>query len=812
MVIEKYRVHELAKDLGVPSREIVELLDKYFPGNTKKHMASLNKQELNVIFQHYTQEHEVENIDKYFEESRKIREKQAKEEAKEEQASKQEKPAPKKKAAPKKETPKKAEKPAAKKPEPKKQEPKKQKLQTTQLPQGQKKEARPAVKQTVEQEDGQTRVDIRASDVNLDRYNERYEKIAQASTDKRDTAPKKQKFPKATRSRRQRRQTLSRREKETQKKKHQEMEEQRRRNLEVEIPEIISVADLAGRLSIQSGEIVKELMKLGVMASAGELIDYDTAAMVALEIGATVKPEVVVTIEEQLFECPADIPEEDLIERPPVVVVMGHVDHGKTSTLDAIRETRVTAGEAGGITQHIGAYQVPVNGKKITFLDTPGHAAFTSMRARGASITDIAVIVVAADDGIMPQTVEAINHAKAAGVSIIVAVNKIDKPEANPSRVMQELTEHGLVPEEWGGDIPVINISAKTGEGLDDLLEMIQLLAAVQELKASANCAARGAVIEAQLDRGRGPVATILVQMGTLRQGDIIIAGTALGRVRQMIDDSGNVITEAGPSTPVEITGIDEVPNAGDSFNVVANERLAKELVDQRKHEAKEAEFSAYTKVTLDNLFEQISEGDIKELPVIVKADVQGSVEAVTQSLEKIANEDVRVRVIHGGVGAVSESDIQLANASNAIIVGFNVRPDQVAREVAKRENVDVRLYRVIYDAIEELESAMRGMLAPKFKEVDVGRAEVREVFKVSNVGTIAGCYVTEGKITRTSHIRVVRDGIIIADDEIDSLRRFKDDVKEVQQGYECGIGLTKFNDIKLGDFLEAFEIQEIKQ
>jgi len=552
-------------------------------------------------------------------------------------------------------------------------------------------------------------------------------------------------------------------------------------------------------------------MASGVMASASQVIDFDTAALVAMEIGAKVEKEVIVTIEDQLIDDSED-EEDSLIERSPVVVVMGHVDHGKTSLLDAIRHANVTASEAGGITQHIGAYQVKVNDRLITFLDTPGHEAFTSMRARGAQVTDIAVLVVAADDGIMPQTVEAINHAKAAEVSIIVAINKMDKPGADAEKVKQELTEHGLVPEEWGGDVICVPVSAKTHENIDSLLEMIQLVADVKELKANPDRQAKGTVIEARLDKGRGPVATVLVQNGTLHNGDIIIAGTAVGRIRVMMDDKGNRVDQAGPSMPVEVTGLDEAPSAGDIFNVVADERLARQLVEERKQRAKEAAFQAYNKVTLENLFAQIEEGEMKELPIIVKADVQGSVEAVKQSLEKLSTSEVRVKVVHGAVGAVNESDVMLANASKAIIVGFNVRPDPVARTNAERDGVEIKLYRVIYDAIEEIESAMKGMLAPKIREVEIGRAEVRMVYKISNVGTVAGCYVLEGKVARNNNIRIVRDGIIVADDKIDSLKRLKDDAKEVQQGFECGIHLAKFNDIKEGDILEAYETEEYRE
>ena len=553
------------------------------------------------------------------------------------------------------------------------------------------------------------------------------------------------------------------------------------------------MGELAVRLKVNVAQVIKKLMGLGVMASISEVVDFDTASLVAEELGARVEHEVHVTIEQRLFEVDDD-KAEDLVERPPVVVVMGHVDHGKTSILDAIRKTRVTAGEAGGITQHIGAYQVEKNGKVITFLDTPGHEAFTAMRARGAEMTDIAVLVVAADDGIMPQTVESINHAKAAGVTVIVAINKMDKPTANPTHVMEQLTQYELVPEEWGGDTICVPVSAE-----------------VKELKANPNRRAKGVVVEARLDKGMGPVATILVQKGTLHQGDIVIAGTAVGRVRVMRDDQGRTLKEAGPSTPVEITGLTEVPAAGDIFDAVEDEKLARELAGQRAAEAKEKQFASYRKVTLDNLFSQIAEGERKELGIIVKADVQGSAEAVKQSLEKISNDEVRVRVIHAGVGAINKSDVMLANAGNAIIIGFNVRPDPIAKEEAAQAEVEMRMYRVIYDAINDVTDAMKGMLAPKYREVELGRAEVRSVFKISSAGTIAGCYVLEGKVSRAAKIRLVRDGIVITEDEIDSLRRFKDDVKEVAQGYECGIGLEKFSDIKEGDIFEAFTMEEYR-
>ena len=572
---------------------------------------------------------------------------------------------------------------------------------------------------------------------------------------------------------------------------------------------MITVGELATRLKVTATEVIKKLMMLGVMATINEEIDFDTASLVAEELGAKVEHEVIVTIEDRLID--EDDDAEDTEERCPVVCVMGHVDHGKTSILDRIRNAHVTAGEAGGITQHIGAYQVRYEGKDITFLDTPGHEAFTAMRARGANITDIAILVVAADDGIMPQTVESINHAKAAGITVIVAINKMDKEGANPDRIKEELTKYGMVCEEWGGDVICVPVSAKTGEGIDDLLENILLVAETSELKANPDRRAKGTVVEARLDKGRGPIATLLVQNGTLHVGDVIIAGTAVGRVRVMTNDKGQAVESAGPSVPVEITGLAEVPEAGDTFNAVEDERLARELVEQRKHEAKQAKFNEYQKVTLDNLFSQIEQGEMKELSLIVKADVQGSVEAVTQSLEKLSNDEVRVRVIHGGVGGIKESDVMLASASNAIIIGFNVRPDQTAEEIATRDKVDIRTYRVIYDAIEEIETAMKGMLAPKFREVVMGRIEVRQVYKISNVGAVAGAYVLNGKVTRQCEIRVVRDGIVIAEDKMSSLKRFKDDVKEVGESYECGITLEKFRDFKEGDIFEAFIMEEYR-
>lgn len=655
-------------------------------------------------------------------------------------------------------------------------------------------------------------VDTRGSYVEMDKYNEKYDNMANATggnNRKKDNFSKKQKLTQKSQQRKSQ-QYSNKKETETEKLRRLELERARKQQLKVLIPDEIVVSELAVRLKVAASEVIKKLMQLGEMCTINQVIDFDTASLVAEELGAKVEKEVIITIEERLID-DSDDKEEDGIERAPVVVVMGHVDHGKTSLLDKIRNANVTSTEAGGITQHIGAYRVTCNGKEITFLDTPGHEAFTSMRARGAQITDIAILVVAADDGIMPQTIEAINHAKAAGVSIIVAINKMDKEGANPEAVKQKLTEYDLVVEEWGGDVICVPVSAKTGEGIDDLLENVLLVAEVAELKANPNRLAKGTVIEARLDKGRGPIATLLVQNGTLHTGDIIIAGTSLGRVRVMTNDKGQVVKEAGPSYPVEITGLDEVPSAGDIFNAVEDERLARELVDQRKHEAKQEQFKQYQKVTLDNLFSQIEQGEIKELPIIVKADVQGSVEAVKQSLEKLSNDEVRVRVIHGAVGAVSEGDVMLANASNAIIVGFNVRPDPVAADNAARDGVDIRLYRIIYDAIEEITTAMKGMLAPKFREVNLGRVEVRQVYKISSVGTVSGSYVLSGKITRNAEIRVVRDGIIIADDKMSSLKRFKDDVKEVAEGYECGITLEKFNDIHVGDIFEAYYMEEYR-
>ena len=655
-------------------------------------------------------------------------------------------------------------------------------------------------------------VDTRGSYIDLDKYNERYDQMASGNNKKHggeNYSSKKQKINQKSSQRN--RQQFSRKETEAEKLKRLELERARKQQLKVLIPDSITVGELASRLKVTATDVIKKLMGLGVMASINQEVDFDTASLVAEELGAKVEKEVIVTIEERLID-DSDDDDTNLEPRCPVVCVMGHVDHGKTSILDRIRGAHVAAGEAGGITQHIGAYQVNVNGQDITFLDTPGHEAFTSMRARGANTTDIAILVVAADDGIMPQTVESINHAKAAGISIIVAINKMDKEGANPDRIKEELTKYDIVCEEWGGDVICVPVSAKTGMGFDDLLENVLLVAEIKELKANPDRLAKGTVIEARLDKGRGPIATLLVQNGTLKQGDVLIAGTSVGRVRVMTNDKGRTVKSAGPSVPVEITGLADVPSAGDIFNAVEDERLARELVEKRKHEAKEEQFNAYRKVTLDNLFSQIAEGEIKELPIIVKADVQGSVEAVKQSLEKLSNNEVRVRVIHGAVGAVKESDVMLANASNAIIVGFNVRPDPVASESAARDGVDIRLYRIIYDAIEEISTAMKGMLAPKYRDVELGRVEVRQVYKISNVGMVAGSYVLSGKAQRGCQVRVVRDGIIIADDKISGLKRFKDDVKDVAEGYECGISLEKFSDVKEGDIFETYFVEEYRE
>ena len=800
----KYRVHEVAKDLEVANKEVLDILGKYVK-EPKKHMTALEENELDIVFDKFTQDHAVENFDAYFAAREKAAEPAAQPQPKAEKAQPEKKLQPNNKPAE-----------GQKRPNDRNNNNKNQ--------QNQKNDRKPAVQNAPKNtapaqnnapadaaiEDTKTPirrvVDTRTVNVNIDKYNEKYDRLAYDKV-KNDTVAAKQKINQ--KSQRRGKQKSAKRETEAERL-NRIAAERKAKAITITIPEEITVGEFALRLKATSAEVIKKLMMNGVFATINDTIDFDTAELIADEFHAKVEKEVVVTIEERIIDDSED-DEANLVPRAPVVVVMGHVDHGKTSILDAIRHANVTAGEAGGITQHIGAYRVKVDDRDVTFLDTPGHAAFTTMRARGAMVTDIAVLVVAADDGIMPQTIEAINHAKAAGVSIIVAINKMDKPTANPDQVKQQLTEYELVPEEWGGDVPCIPVSAHTKMGIDDLLEMITLVADMKELKANPDRAAKGTVIEARLDKGRGPVATVLVQNGTLRVGDIVVAGTTVGRVRAMTNERGERVAEAGPSVPVEITGLNEVPVGGDTLNAVSDERLARELVEQRVTEQKEELFNSQTKVTLDNLFEQMKVGEMKELKIIVKADVQGSVEAVRQSLEKLTNEEVRVHVIHGAVGAVSESDVMLANASNAIIVGFNVRPDPVAEENAKRDGVDMRMYRIIYDCIEEIESAMKGMLAPKYREVFLGKAECREVYKITNVGMVIGGHVTSGKIVRNAQVRLVRDGIIVADDKIASLRRFKDDVREVADGYDCGITLERFSDIKLGDILEAYEMEEYR-
>lgn len=809
MINTKYRVRDVAKDLDVKTNYVTELIEKSFGGAKKSSMTALESDELDLLFDTVTKENAVDSFDEYFALKSKKEAPEKKEEAQQPEQKSEEKSAEKKEAAKpaQKSAPAKEAKPAAKteKPAAKAQT---QAAKPAEDKQPKKKSDKPMQSRTK----GERRtVDTRAGNVELDKYNERYENIAPANNGMQsDKSVNKQKLKQRSTQYRKQGMRSSRRETEAQRLARIAAERAKKPQIVVKIPDEIVVSDLAAMLKMTAAEVVKKLFSLGVMATVNQVIDYDTAAIVATELGAKAEKEVVVTIEDRIID-DSDDSAEDLSPRDPVVVVMGHVDHGKTSLLDAIRHTDVTATEAGGITQHIGAYRVDLNGQKITFLDTPGHAAFTSMRARGAQATDIAVLVVAADDGIMPQTIEAINHAKAAGVDIIVAINKMDKPGATTDRIMQQLTEYDLIPEEWGGDTICVPVSALTGMNIDKLLESILLVAEMKELKANPNRAAKGIVIEARLDKNRGPIATLLVQNGTLHSGDIIVAGTSVGRVRVMVDDKGRKVKEAGPSVPVEIMGLAEAPQAGDAFDAVSDERLARELVEQRKQKQKEEQFKSFEKVTLENLFSSLKEGELKELNIIVKADVQGSVEAVKQSLEKLSNDEVRVKIIHGGVGAINESDVMLANASNAIIVGFNVRPDPVAAQNAERDGVDIRCYRIIYDCIDEIEAAIKGMLAPKFREVQQGRAEVRQVVKISSVGNIAGCYVLSGKVTRNSKIRVVRDGIVITEDEISSLRRFKDDVKEVAQNFECGIGLAKFNDIKEGDIFEAFTIEEYR-
>ena len=786
MSFQKYRLREVASDFGTAPKEITEIVGQYFE-KPKSNTQVLTDEELNVVFDSMTQKHPVDSLERVFAV-------QPKENAK---------PAAEKHSAgrgtqnqPRQEN------------RQDNRQPQKPAQNHTERSNDSAKSAKPAEPQRKRE---RRVVDTSAVQVNSARFDDRVDSLiserAQNFTGgKQRIGGKKQQNKRDNKFK-----GNKARNEEQEKMRRLQMEVARKAPLTVKIPDEITVGELASRMKKTAGEVIKLLLKNGIMAAINQTIDFDTAEFIATEMGCKVEKEITITIEERIIDDHVDT-EEELQPRAPVVVVMGHVDHGKTSTLDAIRKTNVTSGEAGGITQHIGAYTVELNGQPITFLDTPGHAAFTSMRARGARCTDIAILVVAADDGIMPQTVESINHAKAAGVPIIVAVNKMDKPTANPDRVKQQLTEYELIPEEWGGDTIICPISAKTGMGLDNLLEMVLLTAEVQELRANPNRRAKGTVIEARLDKTRGPIATLLVQNGTLNQGDIIIAGTAVGRVRVMTNDKGRTVKTAGPSMPVEITGLADVPSPGDEFNAVTDERMARELVEQRRQAEKDAAANAMSKVTLDNLFAKMQEGEMKELPLIVKADVQGSAEALKASLEKISNEEVRVKVIHTGVGAINESDILLASTAGAIIVGFNVRPDAAAQASGQRANVDMRFYRVIYDAIDEIESAMKGMLAPKYEEAIIGHAEVRVTYKVSAIGTIAGCMVKDGKVTRDAQVRVLRDNIVIHQGEVGSLQRFKDAAKEVTAGYECGMSILKFNDIKEGDVFECFVMQEIKR
>ena len=785
MSLAKYNARDVAKDFGVKAKVITDILAEHTK-ETVSPTKTLSDRELTLIFEYLTQHNQVDSIesiyaDVYHE--------------------------PKKEAAP---APKTADKgPQSKPAQPQHTTGDKTAVKsagTQQQAAGKPQQSAAPASRVPQKKVVDTR---KGGQVNLEKYDQRLEDLAPDKANRMQTG--KQKFQ--NRNNRNRGQNFGskRKQEEAEKMRRLQLEIAKKTPLTVKIPDEIGVGELASRMKKTGAEVVKCLIKNGIMASLSDIIDYDTAALIAMELGCKVEKEVIVTIEEKLIDTAED-KEEDLVPRAPVVVVMGHVDHGKTSLLDYIRHANVVSGEAGGITQHIGAYQVEVNGKPITFLDTPGHEAFTAMRARGAMVTDVAILVVAADDGIMPQTVESINHAKAAEIPIIVAINKMDKPTANPDRIMQQLTEYELVPEEWGGETIICPISAKTGMGIDNLLDMVVLTAEMRELRANPNRSAHGAVIEARLDKGRGPVATLLVQNGTLHQGDVIIACTAVGRVRAMTNHKGQKVTDAGPSVPVEIIGMGEVPGAGDDFHAVADERMARELVEQRKHEQKSALNNNVGKVTLEDLFSQIQAGEMKNLNVIVKADVQGSAEAVKASLEKLTNEEVRVRVIHCAVGAINESDVTLAATSGAIVVGFNVRPDANAKDTAARMNVDMRMYRVIYDAINEIEAAMKGMLAPKFKEVDLGRAEVRNVVRITGVGMVAGCYVLDGKMQRNAQMRLLRDNIVIYDGAIASLQRFKDSVKEVAAGYECGITFEKFQDIKEGDIIEAFIMEEIER
>lgn len=794
MSMIKYRVHEVAKDFNVTSKVISQILTDYI-APPKNHMQVLENHELDVIFEYMTQHNQAASLEDIF----KVPEKPA--------ATAEKEAAPEKTAA----APEK--KPAQQSTAPTQQSTAPAQPQQP-APQQPKKAEKPNKPHTPRQVAEKRVIDTRGSAaVNIEKYNEKFEDMAGNKTGSGNMrlGTKEKIVSKSKQRQNQQSASSKRRQEERNRMQKLQLEIAKKQQLKVEIPDEISVGELASRMKKTASEVIKQLFKLGVFASVSDVIDYDTAALVAMELGCKVEKEVIVTVEERLIDDHEDKPE-DLVPRAPVVVVMGHVDHGKTSLLDYIRHANVVSGEAGGITQHIGAYTVEINGSPITFLDTPGHEAFTSMRARGAMVTDIAILVVAADDGIMPQTIESINHAKAANIPVVVAINKMDTVGANPDRIKQQLTEYDLVPEEWGGDTIVCPISAKTGMGIDNLLENLVVLAEVQELKANPNRAAKGTVIEARLDKGRGPIMTVLVQNGTLKAGDIIIAGTAVGRVRTMINDKGQRVTEAGPSTPVEISGLSEVPSAGDVFNAVADERMARELAEERRVQQMNNSMGGTKKVSLEDIFSQIKSGEMKTLNIIVKADVQGSAEAVKSSLEKISNDEVRVKVIHSAVGAINESDVMLAATSGAIIVGFNVRPDNAARDSAARSNVDMRMYRVIYDCINEIEAAMKGMLAPQFKEVIIGHAEVRETYKVSKVGTVCGCYCTDGKIQRGCEVRVLRDNIVIHEGELASLRRFKDDVKEVASGYECGMQVEKFNDIKIGDVIECFVMEQINR
>ena len=800
----KYKIKEVADDFAMPAKDVIEAVGKFFP-KPKSSSQNLSEEQLNVVFDYITQNHQISSLEEVFA-AAKPKEAPAESAPAPQPQSAQPSPAAQQKpqSAP-------AQKPAAPAQRPAQNAPAaQQKPQTQPRPQpSAQPSAKPQSQPQPERKRERRVIDTSAVTVNADRYDDRVDSLVSERVQNYQSG--KQKIGNKNKKQQQAKRfgTKSRSE-EQEKMRRLQLEIAKKAQLVVKIPDEITVGELASRMKKTAVEVIKCLLKNGVMATVNQTIDFDTAEFVAVELGCKVEREVVVTIEEKLFDDHEDTADE-LVTRPPVVVVMGHVDHGKTSLLDYVRHAKVAAGEAGGITQHIGAYTVKINGQPITFLDTPGHAAFTEMRARGAMCTDIAILVVAADDGIMPQTIEAINHAKAANIPIIVAVNKMDKHGANPDRILTQLTEHGLTPAEWGGETEVCKISAKTGMGIDDLLETVILTAEMQELKANPNRAGKGSVIEARLDKTRGPIATLLVQNGTLHQGDIIIAGTAVGRVRVMTNDKGQQVKDAGPSIPVEITGLTEVPTPGDEFSAVADERMARQLVEQRKQKIKDDLNKLNQKVTLESLFSKLKEGEMKELNLIVKADVQGSAEAVKASLEKLSNEEVRVKVIHAGVGAINESDILLASTSNAIVVGFNVRPNEQAQAAAKRDKVDMRMYRVIYDAINEIGDAMKGMLAPKYREVVIGHAEVRQTYKVSSVGTVAGCYVKDGKITRDAQVRVLRDNIVIHEGVLGSLQRFKDSVKEVAQNYECGMSIDKFNDIKEGDIFECFVMEQIK-